>query len=87
MKWFKEVFLPSFGLCKDKRITEKQACIFMKYLKSVTEYECCTNYKGILYDKNIFLQDSIQWAGWKNGKPQKRHVYYLTIGLNKIKAV
>ena len=32
MKWFKEVFLPSFEDCKGKRISEKQGMIFEKYL-------------------------------------------------------
>ena len=28
MKWFKEVFLPSFEDCKGKRVSEKQGMIF-----------------------------------------------------------
>lgn len=32
MNWFINVFLPSFEIGKEVRITEKQFCIFQKYL-------------------------------------------------------
>lgn len=75
MKWFKEVFLPSFAECKDRCITEKQADIFMKYLKNIKEDDCATTYSDVIEHKRITLQDSLEWAGYKTLK----HKYYLTI--------
>ena len=37
MKWFNEVFLPSFQKGKELRITEKQFNIFVKYSKESYE--------------------------------------------------
>lgn len=80
MKWFKEVFLPSFGTCKDRRISEKQAEIFKRYMNgTISENECSDTYTDKVDGKQITLTDSIEWAGWKNGKPMKTHRYYLCI--------
>lgn len=79
MKWFKEIFLPSFENCNDRKITEKQANIFMKYLKNVKENECSTEYSDTIDERKIVLTDSIEWHGWKNGRPNKESRFYLTI--------
>ena len=36
-EWFRNIFLESFGHCKNKQISEKQGLIFEKYLKEDPE--------------------------------------------------
>ena len=66
MKWFKEIFLPSFEECNNKKITEKQAIIFKKYLN----FESVKRYSSIINGKIIILEcfPHLKWIE-----------YYLTI--------
>lgn len=83
MKWFKEVFLPSFELCDGKQITEKQAQIFIKYLKDCKESDNATYYTGNIDCKSIILQESSVFNGSYYNKKGRhttyRNEYYLTI--------
>lgn len=70
MKWFKEVFLPSFEQGREVNISEKQFKIFEKYLKHEKE----TDYLYTVYDVVDGL--NIEASEWCTvGK----HRYYLTI--------
>jgi len=51
MEWFKNTFLLSFGECTSKRITEKQADIFKRYLKK--QDQCLLSQKATSYVKII----------------------------------
>ena len=83
MKWFKEVFLPSFELYNGKQITEKQAQIFIKYLKDYKESDNTTYYSGNIDGKSIILQESSVYNGcYYNSKGRHtnyRKEYYITI--------
>jgi len=77
MKWFKEVFLPSFKKCDGRRISEKQFDIFNYYLSKYVYKEVDEgNTSETEYhfgDYIIVLQNS--FAGYGKGW----HEYYLTI--------
>lgn len=57
MKWFGEVFLPSFGYCNDLHISKRQAEIFERYLERVrvdrtgVRYEIKLDGKQIRYER------------------------------------
>lgn len=79
MDWFLKTFLPSFGKCQGKRISEKQFNIFRKYLDK-NEYIVNTSndryteyFDYLIVGKRIRLQDSL--VGYK----PYWHEYYLTI--------
>ena len=74
MKWFKEVFIPSFKK-GTTRISEKQADIFKKYLKDSHEQFNAEYFTDTLNGLTIVLQDSLVLKGYK----QYYHEYYLTI--------
>ena len=50
MKWFKEIFLPSFQKGKELRISEKQFNIFKKYSNESYERGYTEHFKGEEYD-------------------------------------
>lgn len=75
MNWFINTFLKSFEDCVDKRISEKQANIFRKYLKEVKEHECSTDFTDVIDNRQILFQDSTEWVGYR----KLGHRYYLTI--------
>ena len=70
MKWFKDVFLPSFEQGKEVIISEKQFRIFEKYLKNEKE----VGYLYTVYDiiDNLKIEAS-EWC------TVGKHRYYLTI--------
>ena len=76
MKWFREIFLKSFEDCKGRRITVKQANIFIKYLPE--RYDSvgfnATYYNGIINNRKIIVQESDVCCG--HGYRQE---YFLTI--------
>lgn len=78
MKWFKEVFITSFGKCHGKRISEKQFNVFASCLQKhvYKETEEGNTQKTEYHFENliVILQDSI--AGFGKGS---WHEYYLTI--------
>ena len=70
MKWFKEVFLPSFEQGKEVNISEKQFRIFEKYLKN----EKGNGYLYTVYDVIDGLKiEASEWC------TVGKHRYYLTI--------
>lgn len=70
MKWFKEVFLPSFEQGKEVNISEKQFRIFEKYLKNEKE----VGYLYTIYDIIDGLKiEAYEWC------TVGKHRYYLTI--------
>lgn len=76
--WFTEKFLPSFGMCDGKHITEKQANIFIKYLKNERD-----SFKSRIYWDyvNGFLVE-LQESSIFNGScydSKGRHTLYKTI--------
>ena len=50
MKWFKEVFLPSFENCNGKRVSGKQGQIFEKYLDRIQKNK--THRGGVQYEQD-----------------------------------
>lgn len=85
-KWFREIFLPSFGECKGKQITEKQARIFEKYLKEEEDNWKHSNafyYSGIICGKKVRLQESRCYNGTgynSNGRVALyREIFFVTI--------
>ena len=57
MKWFKEIFLPSFEVGKEVRISEKQYDIFLRYARNFEE-KCEGFLESIAYsvdDKHIVI--------------------------------
>lgn len=82
MKWFKEVFLPSFER-GTKKISEKQAEIFKKYLSESYEKDNGEYFTSVIDGISITLQDSLVFNGCyydKKGRHTKYyHEYYLTI--------
>lgn len=66
MKWFKEVFLPSFDECKNRKITEKQAQIFKKYL----DFNTVKRYSAVI-DRKIIILECLPHLKWIE--------YYLTV--------
>ena len=84
--WFRETFLPSFGKCHHKPISEKQGEIFKRYLEEVPENWKHANadyYSGIV--NGLFVK--LQASGAYNGsmytvtgrKTLYRTIYSLTI--------
>lgn len=70
MKWFKEIFLPSFEKGKEIRISEKQFRIFERYLKESKE----DGYVYKIWGKvNNLKVEAIDWACIGG------HRYYVTI--------
>lgn len=57
MKWFCEVFLQSFPDCKGKRISEKQAEIFIRYLSNSSELDNAFYYEDKINCRNIKLKN------------------------------
>ena len=70
MKWFKETFLRSFETGKEIRISEKQFCIFEKYLPSNKEQGYIYKVYGTIDGMKI---EAIDWACVGG------HRYYVTI--------
>lgn len=86
MKWFKEVFLPSFEDCKGKRVSEKQGQIFEKYLDFDYSNDNAEYFKKVIDGKKIKLQKSSVFNGCYYNK-SGRHTsykteYYITIESN-----
>lgn len=83
-KWFLETFLPSFGLCKGKQISEKQGEIFRKYLNE-EDYTSrnAYYYSGIANGLLVKLQQSWAYNGstytCTGRKTLYRTVYFLSI--------
>ena len=70
MKWFKEVFLPSFETGKELNITEKQFEIFERYLKHSKE----DGYLYTVYDEFDGMKiEAYEWSC------VGKHRYYVTI--------
>jgi hypothetical protein len=87
MKWFKEVFLPSFEDCQGKRISEKQGMIFEKYLDPENySHDNAEYFSKIVNGRKIKLQKSATFNGCyydKRGRHTKyRDEYFLTIESN-----
>ena len=83
MKWFKEVFLPSFENCNGRRVSEKQGMIFEKYLDFESERDNATYYSKVVDNRKIRLQVSSAFNGCYYDK-KGRHTnykteYYITI--------
>jgi hypothetical protein len=82
MKWFKDVFLASFEV-GTRKISEKQAEIFKKYLKQSYEKDNAEYFTDCINGISIKLQDSLVFNGCyydKKGRHTKYyHEYYLTI--------
>lgn len=82
-KWFCGQFVPSFGICKNRQITEKQAEIFMRYLDQVSLRKTGSDYHGYTECYEIILQVSSVYNGSgynSNGRYEKyRCVYCVTI--------
>lgn len=81
MKWFKTVFLPSFGSCYGKRISEKQYNLFIKYLYD--RYLHKESNRGNAYILEYHIEGIIiitqqSHAGYGKGWEE----YYLTIKNN-----
>lgn len=76
MKWFKEIFLKSFEDCRGRRITEKQANIFIKYLPNREDLFGfnATYYSGLIDNREIRVQESSTCCG-----RSYRQEYFLTI--------
>lgn len=70
MKWFKEVFLPSFETGREIQITEKQFRIFERYLKESKETGYVYNLYGTI---DNFKIHAYEWAC------VGKHRYYVTI--------
>lgn len=86
MKWFKEVFLPSFEDCKGKRVSEKQGQIFEKYLNFDYSNDNVEYFTKVIDGKKIKLQKSSVFNGCYYNK-SGRHTnykteYYITIESN-----
>lgn len=62
MKWFTEVFLPSFK-AGETRITEKQFMIFARYLTESFSTGTSLNYKGVVNGKKIWAQEWVCKGG------------------------
>lgn len=83
-KWFLETFLPSFGLCKGKQISEKQGEIFRKYLNE-EDYSSRNSYyySGMANGLLVKLQQSSAYNGSAytstGRKTLYRTVYFLSI--------
>lgn len=83
-KWFLETFLPSFGLCKGKQISEKQGDIFVRYLNE-EDYSTRNSYyySGMVNGLMIKLQESWAYNGsaytGTGRKALYRTVYFLSI--------
>lgn len=83
-KWFLETFLPSFGLCKGKQISEKQGDIFVRYLNE-EDYSTRNSYyySGMVNGLMIKLQESWAYNGSAytstGRKALYRTVYFLSI--------
>lgn len=82
MDWFKNTFLPSFGICNGKRISEKQYNIFVKYLydkhlhkETNRDNACILEY----HLDNFVIITQASHAGYGKGWEE----YYLTILKNK----
>ena len=70
MKWFKEVFLPSFATGKELQISEKQFRIFERYLKGTKEDGYIYKVFGTVDEIKI---EAVDWAC------VGKHRYYVTI--------
>lgn len=83
MKWFKEVFLPSFENCEGRRVSEKQGEIFRKYLDFSKEQYNAEYYTKEIDGKIITLQMSSVFNGCHYNKTGRhtdyRTEYYITI--------
>lgn len=83
MKWFREVFLKSFDECKGKRISEKQAEVFIRYLSNTSESDNASYYEGRVDGKNIKVQESPVYSGCRYTSKGRHTIYkneyYLTI--------
>lgn len=83
-KWFLETFLPSFGLCNGKQISQKQGEIFVRYLNR-DDYvsENAYHYSGMVNGLLIKLQESGAYNGSAytstGRKTLYRTVYFLSI--------
>lgn len=88
MKWFCEVFLQSFPDCKGKRISEKQAEIFIRYLSNSSELDNAFYYEDKINRRNIKLQESLVYNGCrytnKGRHTSYKKEYYLTIATEKV---
>ena len=88
MKWFREVFLKSFDECKGKRISEKQAEVFIRYLPDSFESDNACYYTGMIDRKNIKVQESPVYSGCRYTSKGRHTIYkneyYLTITMDKI---
>lgn len=87
MKWFREVFLKSFDECKGKRISEKQAEVFIRYLPDSFESDNACYYTGMIDRKNIKVQESLVYSGCRYTSKGRHTIYkneyYLTITTEK----
>lgn len=77
MKWFKEIFLPSFEICNGKRVTEKQGMIFEKYLDFSHSNDNAEYFIKVIDNKKIKLQKSSAFNGCYYNK-SGRHTRYIT---------
>lgn len=88
MKWFRDVFLKSFDECKGKRISEKQAEVFIRYLPDSFESDNACYYTGMIDRKNIKVQESPVYSGCRYTSKGRhtiyRNEYYLTITTEEI---
>lgn len=88
MKWFCEVFLQSFPDCKGKRISEKQAEIFIRYLSNSSELDNAFYYEDKINCRNIKLQESLVYNGCRYTNKGRHTIYkkeyYLTIATEKV---
>lgn len=88
MKWFREIFLPSFEDCEAKRISEKQAEIFKRYLSDSSESNNAIYYKGTVSNRTIKVQESLVYNGCrytnKGRRTSYRKEHYLTIVTKEI---
>lgn len=86
MKWFKEIFLPSFEDCKGKRISEKQGMIFEKYLDFEDSKDNAEYFSKVVNGRKIKLQKSSVFNGCYYNKTGRhtnyRNEYYVTIESN-----
>ena len=81
MKWFKEVFLPSFEDCKGKRISEKQGMIFEKYLDFDYSNDNAEYFIKIINGKKIKLQKSRNFLIFCNTNLTSKHIGFQKINI------
>lgn len=69
-EWFRSVFLESFGLCRDKKLSEKQGKIFERYLKPSCRYGASQTFSEVIDGKIVKLSKVFNRMGT---------YYYVTI--------